>query len=176
MSRIPPGKMPVPEEVAAAMDRPPLIPAQGPGTTFMGHPRGLFLLFMVEMWERFSYYGMRGLLVLYLTAALATHQLAPGIYRNTLEIEQTPAPTKEQEAAKQEPPTIRARVPLAAVVGQQGAAGGAVEWSVGRVTTDAKGERVTSWGPGGDAGPLKIERVTASGTKDEHGNPQWTAS
>ena len=34
--------------------------------TFLSHPWGLFLLFMVEMWERFSYYGMRGLLVLYL--------------------------------------------------------------------------------------------------------------
>ncbi len=33
---------------------------------FLGHPTGLFLLFLVEMWERFSYYGMRGLLVLYL--------------------------------------------------------------------------------------------------------------
>jgi POT family proton-dependent oligopeptide transporter len=37
--------------------------------TRFGHPRGLFLLFLVEMWERFSYYGMRGLLVLYLVAA-----------------------------------------------------------------------------------------------------------
>jgi POT family proton-dependent oligopeptide transporter len=35
-------------------------------TTLLGHPRGLFLLFVVEMWERFSYYGMRALLVLYL--------------------------------------------------------------------------------------------------------------
>src|SRR3989442_1658771 len=34
--------------------------------TLLGHPAGLFLLFFVEMWERFSYYGMRGLLVLYL--------------------------------------------------------------------------------------------------------------
>ena len=33
----------------------------------LGHPRGLFVLFYVEMWERFSYYGMRALLVLYLT-------------------------------------------------------------------------------------------------------------
>ena len=31
-----------------------------------GHPKGLYLLFSVEMWERFSYYGMRALLVLYL--------------------------------------------------------------------------------------------------------------
>jgi len=37
---------------------------------FLGHPRGLGLLFIVEMWERFSYYGMRALLVLYLVNAL----------------------------------------------------------------------------------------------------------
>lgn len=37
---------------------------------FFGHPRGLGLLFLVEMWERFSYYGMRALLVLYLVNAL----------------------------------------------------------------------------------------------------------
>jgi len=34
---------------------------------FATHPRGLFVLFYAEMWERFSYYGMRALLVLYLT-------------------------------------------------------------------------------------------------------------
>ncbi len=33
----------------------------------IGHPRGLFVLFYAEMWERFSYYGMRALLILYLT-------------------------------------------------------------------------------------------------------------
>ena len=37
------------------------------GEEFVGHPRGLFVLFYAEMWERFSYYGMRALLVLYLT-------------------------------------------------------------------------------------------------------------
>ena len=35
---------------------------------FFGHPRGLATLFMTEMWERFSYYGMRALLVLFMTA------------------------------------------------------------------------------------------------------------
>jgi POT family proton-dependent oligopeptide transporter len=35
--------------------------------TILGHPRGLFVLFFAEMWERFSYYGMRALLILYLT-------------------------------------------------------------------------------------------------------------
>lgn len=34
----------------------------------MGHPKGLFILFFAEMWERFSFYGMRAILVLYLTA------------------------------------------------------------------------------------------------------------
>lgn len=37
------------------------------GKTFLGHPRGLFVLFFAEMWERFSYYGMRALLIFYLT-------------------------------------------------------------------------------------------------------------
>lgn len=36
----------------------------------LGHPSGLFVLFFTEMWERFSYYGMRALLVLFLTASL----------------------------------------------------------------------------------------------------------
>ncbi|NOJ24439.1 peptide MFS transporter [Vibrio coralliilyticus] len=36
---------------------------------FLGHPRGLFLLFGTELWERFSYYAMRAILVLYLTDA-----------------------------------------------------------------------------------------------------------
>ncbi|MGW7088826.1 peptide MFS transporter [Streptomyces sp. NPDC054871] len=40
----------------------------GSEKTFFGHPRGLATLFMTEMWERFSYYGMRALLVLYLVS------------------------------------------------------------------------------------------------------------
>ncbi len=35
-----------------------------------GHPRGLYMLFMVEMWERFNYYGMRALLVYFMTSAI----------------------------------------------------------------------------------------------------------
>jgi len=38
--------------------------------TLFGHPKGLFLLFGTEMWERFGYYGMRALLVLYLVASV----------------------------------------------------------------------------------------------------------
>lgn len=36
----------------------------------LGHPAGLFVLFFTEMWERFSYYGMRALLVLFLTSSI----------------------------------------------------------------------------------------------------------
>lgn len=36
----------------------------------LGHPTGLFVLFFTEMWERFSYYGMRALLILFLTSSL----------------------------------------------------------------------------------------------------------
>ncbi|MCB9309763.1 MAG: peptide MFS transporter [Lewinellaceae bacterium] len=39
-------------------------------TNVLGHPAGLFTLFFTEMWERFSYYGMRALFVLFLTSAL----------------------------------------------------------------------------------------------------------
>ena len=38
---------------------------------FFGHPRGLSTLFFTEMWERFSYYGMRALLLLFMTAPVA---------------------------------------------------------------------------------------------------------
>jgi POT family proton-dependent oligopeptide transporter len=48
-----------------------------PPGTFLGHPKGLYLLFATEMWERFSFYGMRALLVLY--AAAATHAVNPGL-------------------------------------------------------------------------------------------------
>ncbi len=41
----------------------------GRAPTFFGHPRGLSTLFFTEMWERFSYYGMRALLILFMTDA-----------------------------------------------------------------------------------------------------------
>lgn len=48
-----------------------------------GHPKGLFLLFTVEMWERFSYYGMRALFTLYMiNALLLTKEQASVIYGN----------------------------------------------------------------------------------------------
>ena len=46
----------------------------------MQHPKGLYLLFVTEMAERFSYYGMRALFVLYLVAAFYSNDDASEIY------------------------------------------------------------------------------------------------
>jgi POT family proton-dependent oligopeptide transporter len=58
-------------------------PAPAAERTFFGHPRGLSTLFFTEMWERFSYYGMRALLVLYLTAPLTGDNPGLGIDEGT---------------------------------------------------------------------------------------------
>jgi proton-dependent oligopeptide transporter, POT family len=64
-----------PAEAAVATDRPapevltPEVPFDASGLA--GHPRGLTTLFFTEMWERFSYYGMRALLILFMTASVA---------------------------------------------------------------------------------------------------------
>jgi len=52
-------------------------------TDLFGHPRGLSFLFMTEMWERFSYYGMRALLVLYMVKYLLQpeHHHVIGLHR-----------------------------------------------------------------------------------------------
>jgi len=60
------------------------------GGTFLGHPRGLSFLFATEMWERFSYYGMRALLVLYMVKYLFLPERAEtiigyGFLKSTLE-------------------------------------------------------------------------------------------
>jgi POT family proton-dependent oligopeptide transporter len=52
-------------EATAVRESPPL-PRSTAQADFLGHPRGLGFLFATEMWERFSYYGMRALLVLYM--------------------------------------------------------------------------------------------------------------
>ena len=59
-------------------------------TDFLGHPKGLFVCFATEMWERFSYYGMRALLILYLTKhwefSDATSYLIYGAYTSLVYI------------------------------------------------------------------------------------------
>ena len=52
-------------EAATSVPLPPLDTVRKQ-RIFLGHPAGLYFLFFTEMWERFSYYGMRALLVLYM--------------------------------------------------------------------------------------------------------------
>ena len=47
---------------------------------FFGHPKGLYTLFLTEMWERFSYYGMRALLILYLTKHFLFDDAKAGLF------------------------------------------------------------------------------------------------
>jgi POT family proton-dependent oligopeptide transporter len=47
------------------------VTSHAPGRTIFGQPRGLATLFLTEMWERFTYYGMRGVLILFMVAALS---------------------------------------------------------------------------------------------------------
>src|SRR5262245_45318993 len=65
------------EVLGSTTDRPmdELIDGQS-SLTPKGHPKGLYLLFFTELWERFSYYGMRGILILYLTKSLLEGGLA----------------------------------------------------------------------------------------------------
>ncbi len=56
---------------ASELDSITLVDSTKDTTGIGGHPRGLTTLFFTEMWERFSYYGMRALLILYMTTAVA---------------------------------------------------------------------------------------------------------
>ncbi len=58
-----------PEVAGGVATRAPAIPPDG--KQWFGQPRGLATLFFTEMWERFSYYGMRALLILFMTATVA---------------------------------------------------------------------------------------------------------
>jgi POT family proton-dependent oligopeptide transporter len=63
-----------PKEVAVATDRPAdpgLLAPEVDRGGLAGHPRGLTTLFFTEMWERLSYYGMRAILILFMTASVA---------------------------------------------------------------------------------------------------------
>src|SRR5713101_8396853 len=68
---------------ARRAERPVRVTSPPPGSSWFGHPRGLSTLFITEMWERFSYYGMRGFLILYMTKALGfTDPHAGAVYGN----------------------------------------------------------------------------------------------
>jgi proton-dependent oligopeptide transporter, POT family len=80
--------------------------------TFLGHPKGLFLLFLVEMWERFSYYGMRALLVLYLISVVAPHQIPAGKHANTLTVTEVVQVDKNGKPVDEDGPTRSLTIPV----------------------------------------------------------------
>lgn len=141
---------------------------------FLGHPRGLALLFLVEMWERFSYYGMRGLLVLYLTAALAAHQLGPGVYTNTLQIEQTLDRTKDEKDQKIQHPTFVSKLPMNIAVGGKALPESAKPEASVRMPDLEKDEKasVTTAPTPGEA-PLKFVRLKEVDDPKHPGRKTW---
>lgn len=141
-----------------------------PGGTFMGHPKGLFLLFFVEMWERFSYYGMRGLLILYLTAALAAYQLTPGTYSNTLEIEQsiaTDGPAEPKKLVQRVPLTVQVGSGQIAVPSELSGDPGPLKFELGRHAEQPQGKPL--WEPIG-AGISPANFAVQAGVRS-HGEP-----
>ena len=64
--------------MATATVRQPPLEQGSRDTRFFGHPKGLATCFFTEMWERFSYYGMRALLILFMTAPVASGGLGFG--------------------------------------------------------------------------------------------------
>src|ERR1700728_386481 len=50
----------------------PTLEAASSDTSFFGHPPGLATLFFTEMWERFTYYGMRAILILFLVGSVSS--------------------------------------------------------------------------------------------------------
>jgi POT family proton-dependent oligopeptide transporter len=65
-----------------AMEPTPATASVQTDTRFFGHPRGLATLFFTEMWERYSYYGTRALLILYMTAATPTGGLGFSVMKS----------------------------------------------------------------------------------------------
>jgi POT family proton-dependent oligopeptide transporter len=61
-----------------------LRPARDADTAFFGHPRGLSVLFFSEMWERFSYYGMRAILALFMNAPVEVGGLGFSVAKTSI--------------------------------------------------------------------------------------------
>ena len=74
-------------------------PASPQQSQMFGHPRGLATLFFTEMWERFTYYGMRAILLLFLVAAVEKGGL--GIDDTQISL---PDPLEREECACRHPP------------------------------------------------------------------------
>jgi POT family proton-dependent oligopeptide transporter len=88
------------------MATPAFIPPPTGDRKVLGHPPGLFLLFIVEMWERFSFYGMRAMLMLYLVAMTVSQQNVAATQRT--------AAAATQQAAVAPAATLQVATPIEA--------------------------------------------------------------
>ena len=70
-------------------------------TSVAKHPKGLYVLFFTEMWERLSYYGMRALLVLFMVDAVESGGMGSGLASCT--------PSREVKSATLVMPSLRSR-------------------------------------------------------------------
>lgn len=67
--------------MSSTIATPPIKPSLHPSKTLFGHPTGLYVLFFTEMWERFSFYAMKGIFVLFMVKAMMyDDKVANGVY------------------------------------------------------------------------------------------------
>lgn len=118
------------------------------GTVKTKQPRGLYTLFMTEMWERFSFYGMKALLVLYLISIVSVYDLKSGLYETKIEIEDK---TNKSSAT----------IPGYVAIDQEGFKPQEAAWPMGfALATDASS--IVIAGPKGGPFPQPSRAVTIS--------------
>lgn len=130
-------------------------------------PRGLYVLFMTEMWERFSYYGMKALLTLFLITVVSIASLPEGTYRNVLECTETHE--EGEGAAKSEFEVVRTRVFEVVIGDAPGQESSGPGGTTIRRKVKGSDEPAESIAPPGFETKLRIQRlrVSDSGGKKE---------
>jgi len=113
----------------------------------------LFLLFLVEMWERFSYYGMRALLVLYLISVISPHQVKPGAYSNELRVTEVVEVEENGKKKDKDGATLSRAVPVLVGVADELKAG--------------------SWVSSNGDPSIKLERLKKVPDPAKEGQFQW---
>lgn len=131
--------------------------ADGPQAPIkMRQPSGLRLLFMTEMWERFSYYGMKALLTLFLVTVVAVSSLKDGVHSNTLEITESRKEGTGDQAKSYDVITPRE---FHILVGSGAAAPGEAAPPAPFVRRETDGAAKESPATGADAPALTIQRL-----------------
>lgn len=145
----------------AASQAPSSVPPPTAGT-ILGHPPGLFLLFFTEMWERFSYYGMRALLVIYLTSVFALNELPAGVYSDKVEF---------AEVIKDD--AVIAQAVARGVSNEEASLRGALTVPIHAVIGDAGTTKMDSEIKSRGAPTLQLQRLQQADDPDKPGEKMW---